>query len=124
MNLFNFNVGNLQFWLTYELSGTVLFMLSFYYAASFYAMSALALLFLPVLIGTLWVENRYGWLIFFALFVGLPALSIYVIFDAGSWYYALRSFPIGLFLFYCFLLKITVGTWDEAEREIIPELKL
>jgi uncharacterized membrane protein len=83
------------------------------------------LLFLPILIGTLFLEKRYGWLIFFALFVLTPSIFIYFIIDSGTWYFALQFFPIGLFLFYCFLLRLTVPMWERpAEEETVPDFKI
>lgn len=123
MNLFHFDIETLERWLTWELSGSVLFFLSFFRIFALYLLGPFILLFLPVLVGTLWIEKRYGWLIFFALFVLTPSIFIYFIIDSGTWYFALQFFPIGLFLFYCFLLRLTVARWESATEEV-PELKL
>ncbi|REL24848.1 hypothetical protein DYD21_16960 [Rhodohalobacter sp. SW132] len=121
---FTFDIKSLDLWLSYELSGSALFMMSFFYIASLYLLGALILLFLPILVGTLIHEKRYGWLIFFLLFVGLPALFIYFIFDSGSWFHVLRFVPIALFLFYCLLLKLTLPGWDNPAPEPAPKLQL
>lgn len=122
INLFSFDIENLRLWLTWELSGSVLFFLSFFRLAALYLLGPVILIFIPVLIGTLWIEERYGWLLFFGLFVLIPSIFIYFIIDSGTWFFALQFFPIGLFLFYCFLLRLTIAGW-ESETEEIPELK-
>jgi len=123
MNIFSFDIENLRLWLTWELSASSLFFLSFFRIATLYILGPVILLFLPVLIGTLYLEKRYGWLIFFAFFVLTPSIFIYFIIDSGTWYFALQFFPIGLFLFYCFLLRLTVAGW-KSETEEVPELNI
>jgi len=124
MNLFSFNIENLRLWLTWELSASVLFALSFFRIAALYILGPVILLFIPILIGTLYLEKRFGWLLFFGLFVLIPSLLIYFVIDFGSWSFALNFVPLGLFLFYCFLLRLTVATWDEPETDVVPELRL
>lgn len=122
---FNFDVGTLQRWLTWELSSSTLFFISFINSFALYALAPVIFLFLPVLIGTLWLERRYGWLIFFALFVVLPAAAIYFVIDVGTWNHALQLFPLGLFFFYCFLLRLTVPMWNEGEApESLPDFEI
>ncbi|WP_340105356.1 hypothetical protein [Rhodohalobacter sp. 8-1] len=123
INIFSFNVENLRLWLTWELSASSLFFLSFFRIATLYILGPVIVLFIPVLIGTLYLERRYGWLIFYALFVLTPSIFIYFIIDSGTWYFALQFFPIGLFLFYCLLLRLTVAGW-ESETEDIPDLQI
>lgn len=123
LNLFSFNIENLRLWLTWELSASSLFFLSFFRIAALYLLGPIILLFLPVLIGTLFLEKRYGWLIFLALFVLTPSILIYFIIDSGTWYFALQFFPFGLFIFYCFLLRLTITEW-ESETEDIPDLQI
>ncbi|MFO7845469.1 MAG: hypothetical protein R6V27_02835 [Balneolaceae bacterium] len=125
MNLFHFDVETLERWLTWELSGSVLFFLSFFRILALLLLAPLILLFLPVLIGTLWIERRYGWLLFLALFVVVPAVAIYFIIDSGQWFFALQFVPIGLFLFYCFLLKLTIPMWERtAEPDAVQNLRI
>ena len=125
MNIFSFDIENLRLWLTWELSASSLFFLSFFRIATLYILGPVILLFLPVLIGTLYLEKRYGWLIFFAFFVLTPSIFIYFIIDSGTWYFALQFFPIGLFLFYCFLLRLTVPMWEQpVEEETVPDFKI
>lgn len=124
---FNLDIGTLQRWLTWELSGSALFFLSFMHVYALYLMVPVILLFLPVLIGTLWLEKRFGWLIFFALFVITPAVTIYFVIDSGTWFFALQMIPFGLFFFYCFLLRLTVPMWareQDKEPEPVPDFKL
>lgn len=121
---FTFDLKSLDLWLSYELSGAALFLVSFFYIASLYLLGALILLFLPILVGTLILEKRYGWLSFFFLIVGLPSLFIYFIFDSGNWFYILQFVPIALFLFYCLLLKLTLPGWDDPATEPAPKLHL
>ena len=122
---FNLDVDTLERWLTWELSAGTLYFLSFFRIAALYILGPVILLFLPILIGTLFLEKRYGWLIFFALFVLTPSIFIYFIIDSGTWYFALQFFPIGLFLFYCFLLRLTVPMWERpAEEETVPDFKI
>lgn len=117
MNLFHFDIKTLERWLTWELSGSVLFLLSFFRIAALYLVGPVILLFLPVLMGTLWNEQRYGWLFFLLLFVLIPAVLIYFIIDTASWFILLQFVPVGLFLFYCFLLKLTIPMWDQNPEQ-------
>ena len=124
MNLFSLNIDNLRLWLTWELSASVLFALSFFRIVALFILGPVILLFIPILIGTLFLEKRFGWLLFFGLFVLTPSVLIYLIIDFGSWNFALQFVPIGLFFFYCFLLKLTIASWDMPETDVGPELRL
>ena len=125
IKFFSFDIDALERWLTWELSGSILFFLSFFRIFALYLLGPVILLFLPVLVGTLWIEKRYGWLIFLLIFVIIPAISIYFIINSGSWFFALQFVPIGLFLFYCFLLRLTIPMWEQpANQEGAPKIEI
>ena len=80
------------------------------------------ILFTPYMLYVLAVERRYGWLVFFALFVLLPGIACYYFILAeppegfilaGSNMLA-GAIPMALYLFYCYFLKISIpGMLDE-----------
>lgn len=118
----NFNLDRLQYWLNFELSGGVLFFISFFsfgalpglsFMRNFvlYALLVAILLFTPFMLKVLFQENRYGWIIFFGILVVLPACIIYLYFRGTPYGLFLTYIPIALFILYCLLLKLTIPSW-------------
>jgi len=100
MVLYRFDVLTLKRWLNYELSGTVLFFVSFLFIASLYVLAGFIVIFLPLLIGTLIKENRFGWLLSLFVFIIIPAIFIFNFFYSTTWFYILQFVPAAFFLFY------------------------
>ncbi|MGK7371521.1 MAG: hypothetical protein ACNS64_15015, partial [Candidatus Halalkalibacterium sp. M3_1C_030] len=99
--------------LNFELPGVILFGLSFFYSFAFTAFLIVASVFTPYLIYVLSIEKRYGWIIFFAVFVALPGiLSYYLLGSIGG--ILAGAIPMALYLFYCYFLKLSIpGMLDE-----------
>ncbi|NBC27607.1 MAG: hypothetical protein GVY08_12155 [Bacteroidetes bacterium] len=124
MNIYQFNTPTLRKWLNYDLSATVLFFISFLFIASLYVLAGFIILFLPLLIGTLIKEERYGWLVSLCIFIFMPAIVIYIYFRSTTWYFILQFVPAAFFLFYCYLLKHTIDRWKDPIVEPEPDLNL
>ncbi len=107
------HLKKLQKWLNFELPGVILFGLSFFYNLAFTAFLIVASVFTPYLIYVLSIEKRYGWIIFFAVFVALPGiLSYYLLSSIGGM--LAGAIPMALYLFYCYFLKLSLpGMLDE-----------
>lgn len=105
------HLKKLSKWLNIELPGIVLFALSFFYNLAFYAFLIIALLFTPYLIYVLTMEKRFGWIVFFTLFVAIPGFLSYYFFTgyaAVGGYMLAGAIPMALYLFYCYLLKLSI----------------
>jgi len=124
MRLFRFDVQTLQSWLGYELSGTLLFFVSFFFIASLYVLVAFILVFLPILIGTLIKEGKFGWLTSLFAFIIIPFIVIYIYFSSSTWFWMLKFVPISFFLFYCYLLRLTIANWSDPIPQPTPTLDL
>ncbi|MEX0721112.1 MAG: hypothetical protein WD059_10620 [Balneolaceae bacterium] len=105
----NPDLDKLEKWLNYELSGSVLLALSFFYRFALYLFGIALLVFIPFLLNVLIKEKRYGWIITLFVLVLLPALVIY--FMANSFY--MHFIPIALFILYCFFLKMVIPNWRD-----------
>lgn len=107
------HLKKLRKWLNFELPGVILFGLSFFYDFAFTAFILVASVFTPYLIYVLSIEKRYGWIIFFALFVALPGiLSYYLLNGFGGMLSG--AIPMAFYLFYCYFLKLSIpGMLDE-----------
>lgn len=105
------HLEKLSKWLNIELPGIVLFALSFFYNLAFYAFLIIALLFTPYLIYVLTMEKRFGWIVFFTLFVAIPGFLSYYFFTGNAavgGYMLAGAIPMALYLFYCYLLKLSI----------------
>ncbi|GBD89683.1 hypothetical protein BMS3Abin04_00391 [bacterium BMS3Abin04] len=56
-------------------------------------------------------ESKFGWIIFFSLMVLLPLLFGFIFINNSSIFYGFLWGSLGLFYFYCFLLRFTVNDW-------------
>lgn len=106
----------LRRWLNFELPGSVLFALSFFYSLAITVFLVAVTVFTPYMLYVLAMEKRYGWIIFFVLFVLLPGVASYYFFSwsigpgsgiAGSGMLA-GTIPMALYLFYCYFLKLSI----------------
>lgn len=124
MITYRFDIQTLQRWLNYELSGTVLFLVSFLFIASLYVLAGLVIIFLPLLIGTLIKEKRFGWLLSLFVFIIIPVILIFKFFYSSTWFFILQFVPAALFLLYCYLLRLTIPGWGDPVPEHTPNLGL
>lgn len=104
-------------WLSYELSGVVLFGISFFYSAALTLLLIAALVFIPYMLYVLFAEERYGWILGFFITVAFPAVLSYYLFGINM--VVSTSFlaggqllggyiAIAFLLAYCFVLKNSI----------------
>lgn len=118
----NYRLKTLRKWLNFELPGAILFALSFFYSLAITLFLFAATVFTPYLLYVLAMEKRYGWILFFVLFVLFPGIASYYLFTwggvpglsmAGGGMLA-GAIPMALYLFYCYILKLSIpGMMDE-----------
>lgn len=113
MSVTSYNVGRLQKWLDYELSGMSLFILSYLYRVTLYLAVIAAVIFIPILFKVLFEERRYGWVITFFLLVVIPPLVTYSILDESIRLFVAGCVALGLFYFYCGLLRLIIPEWED-----------
>jgi hypothetical protein len=65
------------------------------------------------MITVLYREGRKGWLLFFSLFVILPAIAVFLADVRSQYKLVLGLLPLGLFYLYCFLLRLAIREWDD-----------
>lgn len=113
----NKRLEKLYKWLNFELPGAVLFGISFFYNMAFLVFIIAATIFTPYLIYVLAREKRYGWIIFFTLFVAMPGAASYYFFAGystfnlsitGGGQMLAGAIPMALYLFYCYFLKLSI----------------
>jgi hypothetical protein len=107
----NQNLKRLNYWLKYELSSSVLLLLSWLWGLAIFLATVAALIFTPFMIYILYKERKFGWLIFFFILVILPLIIITAFFLHSSYFMVMIYIPIVLFYFYCFLLRYTIEDW-------------
>ncbi|NGP75715.1 hypothetical protein G3570_03670 [Balneolaceae bacterium YR4-1] len=106
----------LRKWLSFELPGSLLFAISFFYNIATTLFMIAVVVFTPYMLYVLAKEKRYGWIVFFMLFVALPGIASYYLF---SWNGVLSTgssgggmlagaIPMALYLFYCYFLKLSI----------------
>lgn len=71
----------------------------------------LAVVFAPYMLYVLYTNRKRGWIITFAIMVGIPVPFAFlstssIIIDTG-----LHFLPLLTFYFYCYLLRFSVGEW-------------
>lgn len=109
----NYNLDRLQQWLNYELSISVLFIISWFWGIAIFLMIIAALIFTPLLIKVLLEEKKYGWMITFFILVIIPTIGLLVI-DINTGYKFIAGLVVlALFYFYCFTLKLVIRDWKE-----------
>jgi hypothetical protein len=98
----------LQYWLKYELSSSLLFLLSFFGLMFVFVLVFFALIFTPFMLYVLYKEKRKGWIIFFFILISSP----FVLLFAGSQYLLVAGFlSLATFYLFCFLLKFASDEW-------------
>jgi hypothetical protein len=105
------SLENFAKYLNYELSTSLLFFSSLF--AGIFLILALiaAILFTPYMLYMLYKEKKNGWIIFYFLLVALPLIVIFIISLTVDFIAPLLLIPLGLFYFYCFLLRFEVNSW-------------
>lgn len=67
----------------------------------------------PVILWDLFKLKRYGWLLSFVLFIILPSVGIYTVFDMIGWLNVLVIFPLLFLGLYYYILRQTIPNWRE-----------
>ena len=118
------SLRQLKKYLNYELSTSVLFFMSFF-AGLFIILSLIAaLIFTPYMLYVLFKEKRMGWISFFFILVIIPLLILLIVSFTIEFMMPLLLVPLGLFYFYCFLLRFEVNGWIrefDAKQQLILE---
>jgi len=118
----NYNLGKLQNWLSFELSGPVLWILSYIYIITLPLAILAALVFMPLLFKVLIKEKKYGWIKFFFILVIGSGLAAYAFFSQADWMLhrdaVTSSTMVSLmfFYFYCAFLKFSIPGWFHEEE--------
>lgn len=107
----NYNIRRLQQWLDYELSTIMLMLLSWFWKFTLILSIIVAFLFTPFMLKVLFEERRFGWIIFFFLLVILPATGAFFLNIDSTYKFAIELIPLGLFYFYCFILRLAIKDW-------------
>lgn len=112
---YNYHISRLHKWLDFELGGSMLLVMSYFYGFTFLLAVVAAILFIPLLIKVLIEERRYGWLAAFVIFVMGPPVGVWIWLDGGSWNWLARFIALGNFYFYCAFLRLVIPRWYHPE---------
>lgn len=103
----------LHYWLSYNRYSIVIFGGGFYLPAEVLMaiLIPLAVIFAPYVLYVLYRNHKNGWLVFFAILVGIPTVLAFLstgnfVLDTG-----LHFLPLLTFYVYCFLLRLAVDDW-------------
>ncbi|MBN1301609.1 MAG: hypothetical protein JW995_10380 [Melioribacteraceae bacterium] len=114
----NYDLHRLKKYLNYELSGSVLYFLSFQVFIFIFLASIAAVIFTPFMLRVLLAEKKKGWIIVFVLIVIIPVVVMIILIIFAGFSKAFLFFILGLFYFYFFLLRIEVNGWTrEADAK-------
>lgn len=112
----NNNINRLQRYLNYEVSGTVLYFFSFFAFVFIFFAAAAAIIFTPYMLYVLYREKKRGWIILFAAIVIVPVIFLLIFTAMAEFSNILLFIILGLFYFYCFLLRFEVNDWVREAR--------
>ncbi len=103
----------LHYWLSYNRYTILIYGGGFYLSAGILMalLIPLAIIFAPYVLYVLFRNHKYGWLVFFAVLVGIPTGLAFLstgnfVLDTG-----LHFLPLLTFYLYCFLLRLAVDDW-------------
>ncbi|MCX6151751.1 MAG: hypothetical protein NTX22_14605 [Ignavibacteriales bacterium] len=110
------NLQNLQRWLNYELSSSVLLFLWWFGSLAGFLMVAAAIIFTPFMLFVLYKERKFGWITTFILMISIPlSLNLITVKDP-TFTFIKMLLPLASFYFYCFILRFSVNDWVSEER--------
>jgi hypothetical protein len=107
----NYNLNQLKKFLNYEISLSTLYFLSFLAFAFIFAAFAAALIFTPYMLYILFKEDKKSWIVIFIIIVIIPLILLIILTFLFAFDKSLFLIPLGLFYFYCFLLRFEVNGW-------------
>lgn len=111
-----YNLNKLSKVLNYQLSSILLFFLSFFVFIFIFLAALASVIFIPYMLYILFNEKKYGWIIFFALIVILPVFTILILWSSVPVLKLMLLVIIGVFYFYCFILRVEVNNWAKETR--------
>lgn len=107
----DYNVRRLQQWLDFELSSSVMLVLSYFWSFTILLMALAAIIFTPFMIKVLWEERKHGWIIFFFFVVIVPIVLSFVFGFYAEYKSIAFLLSLAMFYFYCFILRLVVKDW-------------
>jgi len=108
----NYNLTRLRKFLNYQVSSSLLYFLSFQVFVFIFIASAAALIFTPFMLYVLVTEKKYGWIVFFIIIVVVPIIVLLILSWMVEFSRPLLFITLGLFYFYCFILRFEVNEWS------------
>jgi fatty acid desaturase len=103
----------LKVYLNYQLSSSLLYLLSFVYGITIFVTAAAAVIFTPFLIYTLYKNKKFFWLLIFVTAIIIPPPALFISGIGTAYFILLLFIQLGLFYFYCFILRFVVNDWIE-----------
>ncbi len=109
-------------YLNYEISSSILFVASWFFAFFIPLLFIAAIIFTPFMLYVLYKESKNSWVIAFVLLIIIPAIF------TAIFYPELSMFGLIPFYFYCFVLRMEARDWlheKKAKNEmIIQKIKM
>jgi hypothetical protein len=118
------HLQKLDVWLSYEIGSSGLLIAHFIlpFVLVFIMIVVAALIFMPIMLFTLYQLRKFGWLTLFVVIV-TPPLFIDLIFVQNNVFeWTLRGFSLASFYFYCFTLKYYVRDRLSDLSSISPKI--
>jgi len=107
----NYNLTRLKKYLNYQVSSSILYFLSLQVFVFIFLASAAALIFIPFMLYVLFTEKRKGWIVLFIVIVIVPFILFLILSLMVEFSRPLLFISLGLFYFYCYLLRFEVNDW-------------
>jgi hypothetical protein len=103
----------LHYWLSYNRYTIVVYGGGFFlpFGLVLGALIVLAVFFAPYLLFVLYKSGKWGWLLAFAIMVGIPLALLFVPTESTVLKTILLFLPLLSFYFYCYILRFSVGEW-------------
>jgi hypothetical protein len=105
------NLRKLQKWLDFEISSSPMIFFSWFWGILLFLTAILAVIFIPFMLKVLYQEKKFSWIIYFAILVLIPAITLNLITMDTNFRFFASAIPLALFFFYCFTLKLAVRNW-------------
>ena len=125
---FDYNVSTdlerLKKYLNYEVSSSILYFLSFMAMIFLFLALLAAIIFTPFMLRVLYKEKKKSWIVLFIVIVILPVIIFSILAVFFKFSVSLLLIPIGLFYFFCFMLRFSVNGWireSEFRKKYLKE---
>jgi len=119
-----YHLQKLDMWLSFEIGSSGLLIAHFIlpFVLVFIMIVGAALIFMPIMLFTLYQLRRIGWLIFFVILVTPPILIDLIFVENNVFEWTLRGYALASFYFYCFTLKYFVRDRLSDISSISPKI--